>query len=43
MMLEDSSLKINKNNGLINKYNKKDKKNNNNNMNKIFMQDKLFN
>ena len=43
MMLEDSSLKINKSNGLINKYNKKDKKNNNNNINKIFMQDKLFN
>ncbi len=43
MMLEDSSLKINKNNGLINRCNKKDKENSNNNMNKIFMQDKLIN
>lgn len=43
MMPEDNSLKINKNNGQINKFNKKDNVNNNKIINKIYMQDKLNN
>lgn len=42
-MQEDSFLKINKKNGLINKFNKKDKKKINNNIKKIFTQDKHYN
>lgn len=43
MMPEDNSLKINKNNGWINKFNKKDNVNSNKIINKIYMQDKLNN
>ena len=39
-MQENNFLKTNRNNGLINKCNKKDKNNNNKNINKIFMPDK---
>ncbi len=43
MIPGDNSLNINKENGLINKYNKKENSNNNKNFNKNFMPNKLYN
>jgi hypothetical protein len=43
MIQEDNSLRINKNNGLINKLNKKDKRINKKNIKHICMHNKLNN
>ncbi len=43
MMPEDNSLRINKNNGLTNKYKKKDKEPNNKNINNNSSHNKLKN
>lgn len=43
MIPEDNFSRISKNNGQINRFNKKNKENSNKNTNKIYMQDKLNN